>query len=337
MKNGKFDKTTKIFTIENSVENDQNENSIILAFETLENIENTVLLSPSSDCCSVTISPNLPPSNITYSEFVFVVDCSGSMVGKSIEKASECLEIFIKSLPLNSFFNVVLFGSKFVELFEKSIEYKDEFVEKAIDVARNLKADLGGTVIFNPLKKIFSEEVLHGQRQIFIMTDGEVMNVEKVLRLISRYSNNNRCFTIGIGRGCDAGLVEGMANSSGGKNDFVQEGDSISEKAIPQLQSSLHPSLNLIEIHIENNESFKVSPFPIPAINPKGSSVVYLSSKNSLNGAVLINGVYDDESIEIPINEINKLEEDKFGCSGGKNIGNAIFPLYAFNIIRFLD
>ena len=57
------------------------------------------------------------------------------------------------------------------------------------------------------------------------MTDGEVKDVESVLDLISSHSNENCCFTIGIGCGCDAGLAEGMANASSGKSDFVQEGD----------------------------------------------------------------------------------------------------------------
>ena len=54
-----------------------------------------------------------------------------------------------------------------------------------------------------------------------------------------------------------------MAKSSGGNCDFVQEGDSISEKVIPQLQSSFHSPLTSIEIHIEGSDSFEVSPFPM--------------------------------------------------------------------------
>ena len=44
-------------------------------------------------------------------EFVFLLDRSGSMGGKRIEKAKEALVKFIKSLPKDSFFNVVSFGS----------------------------------------------------------------------------------------------------------------------------------------------------------------------------------------------------------------------------------
>lgn len=79
-----------------------------------------------------------------------------------------------------------------------------------------------------------------------------------------------------MGRFCDAGLVEGLARLSGGKSDFVDTNDSISEKVIPQLQASFHPSFTNVEIHIENEDSFEISPFPIKPINPNGSEVFIL-------------------------------------------------------------
>lgn len=177
------------------------------------------------------------------------------------------------------------------------------------------------------------------------MTDGEVDDSERVLELISNHSNENRCFAIGIGRGCDAGLVEGIANASGGICDFVQEEDLISEKVIPQLLASLHPSVTSLEIHIEgeDNDSFEVSPYPLPSVNANGSTVVYIRQKkreNAFNGGILITGSYGKASIEIPIEDVQRLanvEEDKFGSCGGKNIGKAIIPLFAFSILKKLE
>ncbi|KAK8842130.1 von Willebrand factor A domain-containing protein 5A [Tritrichomonas musculus] len=349
VKNSKFDSNSKLFSIIDKIENDKNEKSIILTFETKEAFKSSCFISPTDsvnfDGCCISISPNLQESEDTNSEFVFVVDCSGSMGGNSIKKASECLEFFIKSLPEGSFFNVVCFGSRFEKLFDSSVSYNDQTLEKAVALATNLKANLGGTNIYSPLESIYSEKCEHGQRQIFIMTDGEVSDVEQVLDLISSHSNENRCFTIGIGRGCDAGLVEGIANASGGISDFVQEGDSISEKVIPQLQSSLHPSVTSLEIHIEGeeNDSFEVSPYPLPPVNAKGSTVVFLRQKkreNAFEGGILITGNYGKESVEIPIEESQRLanvEEDKFGCSSGRNIGKAIVPLFAFSILQRLE
>jgi hypothetical protein len=46
-------------------------------------------------------------------KFVFVVDCSGSMSGQQMRNARDCLKIFVRSLPPESFFNNVRFGSQF--------------------------------------------------------------------------------------------------------------------------------------------------------------------------------------------------------------------------------
>ncbi|KAK8892617.1 von Willebrand factor A domain-containing protein 5A [Tritrichomonas musculus] len=350
VKNSKFDDKGKIFSISQKIENDQNEKAIIITFETKEKIKSSCLTciadSSNFDCCALSILPDVPSSTSTNKEFIFVIDCSGSMDGNSIKKASECLEFFIKSLPSDSYFNVIRFGSNFAKLFETSVLYDDSTQEKAVQLAIDLKADLGGTDIYSPLKSIFSEKCEHGQRQIFIMTDGEVDNAEMTIDLVYSNSNENRCFTIGIGRGCDAGLVEGIANASGGMSDFVQENDSISDKVIPQLQSSLHSSVTSLEIHVEgeDNDSFEVSPFPLPPINASGSSVVYLrqkkNNKNAFPNNVLITGNYNQESIEIPVDETINLadvDEDEYGCSFGKNIGKAILPLFAFSILQKLE
>lgn len=54
------------------------------------------------------------------SEFIFVLDRSGSMSGRRIEKAKEALIFFIKSLPGGSYFNIYSFGSHFEKIFMES-------------------------------------------------------------------------------------------------------------------------------------------------------------------------------------------------------------------------
>ena len=347
--NFNYDKSTKLVTIQDRVDNKDNEHSIIINFETKENIQSSVLVGQTINDynnCAITISPNLENKRSRSTiEFIFLIDCSGSMSGNSIRKASECLDLFIRSLPVNSYFNIIRFGSSFEKLFDTSAQYNETNINKALELASNLRANLGGTNIYSPLKDIYDQPNEHGQRQVFIMTDGEVRDAAEVIELVSTYSNENRCFTIGIGRGCDAGLVEGIANSSSGKCDFVQEGDSISEKVIPQLESSLYGILSSVEIHLEGeeNDDFQVSPYPLPPLTCKGCCLVYLRSKKKgdkncfEDKNFLITANQDDETIDIPIEESIKteiIEEDKFGCSNGRNIGKSILPLFAFQLLQ---
>lgn len=50
-------------------------------------------------------------------EFIFLIDRSGSMDGKKIQNAKKALLLFLKSLPVDSYFNVIGFGSRFESLF----------------------------------------------------------------------------------------------------------------------------------------------------------------------------------------------------------------------------
>ena len=137
-----------------------------------------------------------------------MVDFNGSMEGTSIKKAVECLEFFVRSLPLHSYYNIIRFRNDYEKLFEESVECNEETVQKGLTIISNIDADLGGTQLVPPLSDLFKQNCKYGQRQIFIITDGEVWNVSTLLELVSKNRKENRCFTIGIGRGRDACLVE---------------------------------------------------------------------------------------------------------------------------------
>ena len=65
-------------------------------------------------------------------EYIFLIDRSMSMDGSRIEKAKEALIVFLKSLPKQSYFNIVSFGSRHELLFTKSQQYGQEIIKQAI-------------------------------------------------------------------------------------------------------------------------------------------------------------------------------------------------------------
>lgn len=126
-------------------------------------------------------------------EFIFVIDCSGSMSGSSIQAASDTLITCIKSLPLESYFNVIAFGSNFKHLFHTSSEYTKWSVDKAIQFANSLQASLGGTELLDPLRWIFKQERIRNlAKQIFIVTDGGVNNTQHLLNTVRKNKHQAR-------------------------------------------------------------------------------------------------------------------------------------------------
>ena len=64
-------------------------------------------------------------------EFIFVLDCSGSMRGTKIELALSALKMFLHSLPINCMFNIVAFGNRYVFYSEESVRYDANKIGRA--------------------------------------------------------------------------------------------------------------------------------------------------------------------------------------------------------------
>lgn len=112
-------------------------------------------------------------------DLIFVVDCSGSMCGSRITNASRCLKLFLRCLPLGRGIriNVVRFGSTYEVLFKDSLSVPlDEVsLNKAVQFAEGLRADLGGTNLLPPLHRLLTDRGEKGYvRQLFILTDGQI-------------------------------------------------------------------------------------------------------------------------------------------------------------------
>ena len=156
----------------------------------------------------------------TLSEFVFILDRSGSMSGSRMEKASEALIFFLKSLPFNSKFNIVSFGSSFTCLFNESVDYNTTNMNIALKLLENVRADMGGTEIYQPIQWAFNSNFHPNyQRNIFLLTDGQVSNEDSIFRLIKEECrfNRSRVFSIGIGSGCAENLIKESARLGNGR------------------------------------------------------------------------------------------------------------------------
>ncbi len=101
-------------------------------------------------------------------EFIFLLDCSGSMAD-SRQYVENAMQIFLRSLPTNSYFNIVKFGSTFRALFSLSMPYNKVMLDAAASFIGEL-ADLGGTEMLAPLKYIlqmpFPEHALRDGKEV---------------------------------------------------------------------------------------------------------------------------------------------------------------------------
>ncbi|MCO5557661.1 hypothetical protein L7F22_011229 [Adiantum nelumboides] len=187
-------------------------------------------------------------------ELVFILDCSGSMMGASISCAAECMQLLLRSLPVNSVFNIIRFGTTWTSLFPSSTAYNDASLHAASQYLFGLRADLGGTEMHAPLEYALSNNVRPSHpRQIFLLTDAQVSNVDSLVDLVSKHGTNSlRVFTIGIGHCVDRSLCKRIAQAGNGKCEFVSADDSargvMRDKIMRQLGRALQPSLTEVKV-----------------------------------------------------------------------------------------
>ncbi|XP_051779069.1 von Willebrand factor A domain-containing protein 5A-like isoform X12 [Erpetoichthys calabaricus] len=203
-------------------------------------------------------------------EFIFLMDCSGSMKetmewesnsARRIESARDTLLLLLKSLPFGCYFNICLFGSHFKFFFPKSVEYTQQTMESAMKKVKDMDANLGGTEILSPLCEIFREPCKPGYpRQLFVFTDGEVGNIKEVIEKVKKNSAKHRCFTFGIGDGASTALIKGMAKAGNGHFQFVCGKDRMQAKVMQTLSFALQPAVTNVALNWHVPDGMEVVP-----------------------------------------------------------------------------
>ena len=206
-------------------------------------------------------------------EIVFVLDCSGSMQGDSIIQAKKGLEVCLKALPGGCWFNLYRFGSQFESLFPHSRLYDEKSLGEGLTYLTASQADLGGTEVVAPLEHIYAKSAMKNiERQIILLTDGEVGNEDKVMALVKSHVTNTRFFTIGIGTGPNEHLIRGLARAGRGTCEFIYPGERIEHKMLKIFQRVMEPEFSAIQINW-NGSSFEQAPAQLSIFAGNSASV----------------------------------------------------------------
>ncbi|OHS95001.1 hypothetical protein TRFO_10692 [Tritrichomonas foetus] len=276
-------------------------------------------------------------------EFIFIIDCSGSMQGSRINQAKECLKLLVHSLPVNCYYNIIQFGSDFKPFHPESVEYTKENVQNSLKKISQIQANLGGTEMLKPFEFIHSKKPKNCQsgnkRQLFLITDGADFHPDQVLNLIEDMKEFNRIFSIGIGRGADPKIIKRSSQITDGQYSFILDGADLRAKVIPQLNASMTKVIKNIQIHTENEESIKVVPYPIRniALNIASYFIIRNENKSKIdeNHSILLTGNYDEYEYEFIAETINQQSLSETNLDS-KEMKAIIEKLFSFHEIQSL-
>jgi uncharacterized protein YegL len=270
-----------------------NSDAILIETELAEGGKSQAIASDGYICISV--FPSFEVEVESNSEFVFLVDCSGSMSGSRINNAAKCMKIFIRSLPENCKFSIWRFGSR-SECMIPTCDYVKEKIDEATSLIDNLQANLGGTNLLEPIDRIMRISPPNGfTRQVFVLTDGEISNTKDVLGKVRAMRGSNRIFSIGLGRDADSGLIDGLAEIANGSGIRVNDNDEkLTEKVIGMLENAIQPAISNTSIISEGmTEQW---PSPAPAIYNHSQQNFII--KSPYQEYVLISGSVAGENVD---------------------------------------
>ncbi len=198
------------------------------------------------------------------SEVLFLLDCSGSMQGDSIDQAKRALLLSIRALGEGDSFNIVRFGSRHDMLWRAPQAYDSKSLRQATKYVEKTRANFGGTEILQPLKELLKNPVDRDrQRQILLLTDGQVSNEKDIIRLAEKHSKATRIFTFGIGAGTSEHLVREVARVSRGAVEFIFPGERIEAKVLRMFSRVRVPGVE-VEISWEGLDVDQAPVVPPP-------------------------------------------------------------------------
>ncbi|CAG5109620.1 Oidioi.mRNA.OKI2018_I69.chr2.g4139.t1.cds [Oikopleura dioica] len=223
-------------------------------------------------------------------EYIFLVDCSGSMSGSYMDATKKTLGLMFKSMDNKSKIIICRFGTRYEfqprqrggtnEPLDPRYHYnydrndrqrrpvpemrrpewitidednddQEELLQNYLE--RDMRANMGGTNIREPLQDIFKLEMSPDTyRNIFVMTDGAITNTREVIQMVNettiQHEGRLRFFSLGIGSGASKSLCEGIAKNGRGSATYVLGDERIQTRTMEILNNASRPSVFLNNI-----------------------------------------------------------------------------------------
>ncbi len=180
-----------------------------------------------------TITP--PPAGVrtTPRDLIFVLDVSGSMSGRKLEQAKAAGRALLESLRATDRFRLIDFSTDVRNFRDGWTKATPDNIRDARRYLDALNAE-GSTNISEALRTALEASSASNSERlplVVFMTDGEPTvgerNPDAIAALAAKLRGSTRVFTVGVGTGVNATLVEQLALQGRGTAHFVRDDESI--------------------------------------------------------------------------------------------------------------
>lgn len=177
----------------------------------------------------------------TPKEIVFVLDTSGSMSGRPIEKAKEALNLSLDGLYPDDTFNLITFSGDEHVLFDQPVYATQANLEKARAFLVSREGS-GGTEMMKAIKAALDpSDALDHLRIVCFMTDGQVGNDEEIIAEVQKHPRA-RVFSFGVGDSPNRYLLDKIAQEGKGEASYLtstDDGSAVAKKFYERVRTPL--------------------------------------------------------------------------------------------------
>ncbi len=253
---------------------------------------------------------DLSIENHSPREYVFVVDCSGSMSGQPIAVAKETMRHFMRNMSSDDTFQIIKFSNDASTFSEAPIQATRRNVNLGLAYVE-LMNGTGGTEMLSGVRVAlgYPEDPEHDRYVIFI-TDGQIGNESRVLEVVrNSIGARTLLWSVGVGSSPNRYLLDALAEEGDGNSFYValQEDPGIAASRISdQLNGAVIRDVAFDWGDLSISDVF---PEEIPNLYP--GDPIFIVGKYSRGGSarVKISGYIGEEEwserfrVELPFHE----------------------------------
>ncbi len=184
-------------------------------------------------------------------EYLFLVDISGSMMGRKLEQTKNAVIQCLHQLDEGDKFNIIPFNHEFTAMNVNSMEYNEINLAKATEYVNSLVA-IGGTEILRPI--MFSLYGNSSNKTILLFTDGQVGNEGRIIQYVKENVGKNRLFAFGIDSNINAYFIKEISNVGNGKAELIGPKERIDDAIIRTFARIQTPMVENLKIDYGKNK-----------------------------------------------------------------------------------
>ena len=196
----------------------------------------------------VTLTPPACVRKAITRDLTILIDASGSMSGKPIERAKMVVEELLRTLDSGDRFEILAFSDRVEALTHRQMEATPKNIESSLGKLAALQAG-GATEMVQAMVEALAPLRPESQRQVILITDGYIgFESEVIGQVLHRMVPGARLHAVGIGAAPNRTLTRGVARAGRGVEILVGDDDDARTASRRLLQATVRPVLTDIEV-----------------------------------------------------------------------------------------